>query len=195
MRLEDIANVTVGQIMTRVSARDDIGDKVLKREKVLVPKSISNGIIITSNLGYVNLNKDIDKDKYTQEGDVVLKLSTPYDAAYITSKDIGLAIPSFCAAIRIWDKNIDAKYISAFLNTKYIKDILTEKASTVRPMVKILDIRALEIPKISLTDMQDIGKAYMLSGQKKEILYEMINIENKLMENIVLASIKSGTEK
>ena len=43
--------------------------------------------------------------------------------------------------------------------------------------------------------MQDIGKAYMLSGQKKEILYEMINIENKLMENIVLASIKSGTEK
>ena len=194
MKLEDIANITVGQIMTRVSVNTNIGNKVLKKERVLIPKAISNGVIIANNLGYVDLIKEIDKEKYTQEGDVILKLSTPYDAAYVTFENVGLAIPSFCAAIRVFDKNVDAKYISAFLNTKYIKDILTEKADIVRPMVKISDIRALKIPKVSLKDMKDIGEAYMHTGQKKEVLHEMINAENTLMENIVLTSIKEGME-
>ena len=55
-----------------------------------------------------------------------------------------------------------------------------------------VDIRALEVPELNMKDMQDIGKAFVLSGQKKATLQEMINNETKLMENIVLASIKEG---
>ena len=40
--------------------------------------------------------------------------------------------------------------------------------------------------------MQDIGKAFVLSGLKKATLQEMIDNETKLMENVVLASIKEG---
>ena len=91
MILENIADVIAGQIMTRVTEDNNDGEAV----QVLAPKAISNGIIIKEDLGKAVLSKDVDENKYTKEGDVVIKLSTPYDAAYVTSKDIGLVIPSF----------------------------------------------------------------------------------------------------
>ncbi|MGN8850484.1 hypothetical protein [Bariatricus sp. HCP28S3_C2] len=190
MILENIADVIAGQIMTRVTEDNNDGEPV----QVLAPKAISNGIIIKEDLGKAVLSKDVDENKYTKEGDVVIKLSTPYDAAYVTSKDIGLVIPSFCATIRISNDNlIDAKYLSAFLNTSYVRNQLTAKVvGSSRPMIKISDIRALEIPEVSIEDMRDIGEAYILSGRKKEILLEMVQTESMLMENIILASIKEG---
>ena len=194
MRLENIASVTVGQIMTRVTADRDSGDNVVDTVKVLVPKAISSGVIVKEDLGGAELTKVIDEDKFTQAGDVVIKLSTPYDAAYVTEEYAGIAIPSFCAAIRITDENeMDATYLSAFLNSSYVREQLTAKVvGSARPMIKVTDIRALEIPKLSVEDRRDIGKAFILSGHKKATLQEMIDNESRLMENIVLASIKEG---
>ena len=190
MRLEDIANVIAGQIMTRVTDENNEGESV----QVLVPKAIADGIVVKEDLGKAVLSKAVDEDKYTREGDVVIKLSTPYDAAYVTAEDAGLVIPSFCATIRITKENLmDAKYLSAFLNTSYVRNQLTAKVvGSARPMIKITDVRALEIPKVSMQDMRDIGEAYMLSGKKKATLLEMVATEGTLMENIVLASIKEG---
>jgi restriction endonuclease S subunit len=196
MTLENIASVTAGQIMTRVTADKDAGDKVLETVKVLIPKAISSGVIVKEDLGYAELGKQIDDEKYTHEGDVVIKLSTPYDSAYVTAEDAGIAIPSFCAAIRITDKNkMDARYLSAFLNSSYVRDGLTAKVvGSTRPMIKITDIRTLVVPELNMKDMADIGQAFVLSGKKKATLQEMIDNETKLMGNIVLASIKEGIE-
>ena len=194
MRLEEIASVTEGQIMTRVTADRDLGDSVVDTVKVLVPKAISSGVIVKEDLGNAEITKVIDEEKFTQAGDVVIKLSTPYDAAYVTEEYVGIAIPSFCAAIRITDENkMDATYLSAFLNSSYVREQLTAKVvGSARPMIKVTDIRALEIPKLSVEDRRDIGKAFILSGQKKATLQEMIDNESRFMENIVLASIKEG---
>ena len=194
MRLEEIASVTVGQIMTRVTADRDLGDSVVDTVKVLVPKAISSGVIVKEDLGNAEITKVIDEEKFTQAGDVVIKLSTQYDAAYVTEEYVGIAIPSFCAAIRITDENkMDATYLSAFLNSSYVREQLTAKVvGSARPMIKVTDIRALEIPKLSVEDRRYIGKAFILSGQKKATLQEMIDNESRFMENIVLASIKEG---
>lgn len=196
MRLEEIASVTVGQIMTRVTADRDLGDSIVDTVKVLVPKAISSGVIVKEDLGNAEITKVIDEEKFTQAGDVVIKLSTPYDAAYVTEEYVGIAIPSFCAAIRITDENkMDATYLSAFLNSSYVREQLTAKVvGSARPMIKVTDIRALEIPKLSGEDRRDIGKAFILSGQKKATLQEMIDNESRFMENIVLASIKEGID-
>ena len=194
MTLENIASVTAGQIMTRVTADKDAGEQVVESVKVLVPKAIVSGVIVKEDLGDAELGKQIDEEKYTQEGDVVIKLSTPYDAAYVNEENAGIAIPSFCAAIRITDNDkMDAMYLTAFLNSSYVRDELTAKVvGSARPMIKITDIRALEVPELNMKDMQDIGKAFVLSGLKKATLQEMIDNETKLMENVVLASIKEG---
>ena len=194
MTLENIASVTAGQIMTRVTADKDAGEQVVESVKVLVPKAIVSGVIVKEDLGDAELGKQIDEEKYTHEGDVVIKLSTPYYAAYVNEENAGIAIPSFCAAIRITDNDkMDAMYLTAFLNSSYVRDELTAKVvGSARPMIKITDIRALEVPELNMKDMKDIGKAFVLSGLKKATLQEMIDNETKLMENVVLASIKEG---
>lgn len=65
---------------------------------------------------------------------------------------------------------------------------------SIRPMIKVTDLRNLDIPQVSKEDMEDIGQAYILSGKKKIILSDMIETETKIMENIVLKSIKKGME-
>lgn len=38
---------------------------------------------------------------------------------------------------------------------------------SIRPMIKVTDLRNLDIPQVSKEDMEDIGQAYILSGKKK----------------------------
>ena len=112
MRLEEIASVTTGQIMTRVTVDKNAGEQVIDKVRVLSPKALVAGIIVKEDLGEAELGKQIDEDKYTREGDVVIKLSTPYDAAYISEENAGLALPSFCAVIRITnEEEMDAQYL------------------------------------------------------------------------------------
>lgn len=50
-------NVYSGQIISRVEAKDEVGDNVLEERKVLIPKAISNGRVNHSDLGIVKLKK------------------------------------------------------------------------------------------------------------------------------------------
>lgn len=195
MKLKEVAKITVGQIMPRVSAENKNEEEIIGTVNVLAPKAISDGIIVKENLGELQICKKIDEEKFTKEGDVVVKLSTPYDATYVTKENEGLAVPSFCAIIRLKEDKLDAKYLSAFFNTEYVREILKSKVmGSIRPMVKVSDLRNLDIPYVSEEDMADIGQAYILSGKKKSILSDMIETETKIMENIVLKSIKKGME-
>ena len=195
MKLKEVAKITVGQIMPRVSAENKNEEEIIGTVNVLAPKAISDGIIVKENLGELQICKKIDEEKFTKEGDVVVKLSTPYDATYVTKENEGLAVPSFCAIIRVKEDKLDAKYLSAFFNTEYVREILKSKVmGSIRPMVKVSDLRNLDIPSVSEEDMADIGQAYILSGKKKSILSDMIETETKIMENIVLKSIKKGME-
>lgn len=195
MKLKEVAKITVGQIMPRVSAENKNEEEIIGTVNVLAPKAISDGIIVKENLGELQICKKIDEEKFTKEGDVVVKLSTPYDATYVTKENEGLAVPSFCAIIRVKEDKLDAKYLSAFFNTEYVREILKSKVmGSIRPMVKVSDLRNIDIPYVTEEDMADIGQAYILSGKKKSILSDMIETETKIMENIVLKSIKKGME-
>lgn len=192
MILDTIATVTVGQIMTRVTIDGvDDGEEI----KVLTPKAIVSGIINYSDISTTRIKKPIDEEKYTREGDVVIKLSTPYDAAYITKEFEGLAVPSFCAIIRLVDSCISPKFLSAYLNSNYACECLKSTVvGSAKPMIKVSDIRAMDIPLLANKDMRDIGEAFILSGQKRLALIEMERVEAKLMESIIMNSIKEAMD-
>lgn len=192
MKLGDIATITAGQIMTRVSnnSKKIENDSV----KVLAPSAIAEGAVIDENLGIANLIKGVDDDKITHENDLVIKLSTPYDSAIIDKAHEGLIIPSFCAAIRLKeDTRYSLKFLCAVLNSSYIRDLLAGMVQgSVRPMIRISDVRELELPNIEPARMEQIGEAFVLSGQKRAILSEMILNEKKIMDDMILLSIKEA---
>lgn len=194
MKLGDVTEIIGGQNMTRISAENYAGS-ILKKVKVMIPKAIVDGMVIEKDLGDAEIVKEIDADKYTQEGDIVIKLSSPYDSALISSEQAGIAIPSFCAVIRVKEGEYDRRYLTAVLNTEVVrKGLAARVAGSIRPMIRISDLKDLDLPMINKEDMEAIGKAYLLSGKKRQILQEMANIEKELMENVICISMGGERE-
>ena len=186
MRLDELADIVVGQIMTRVITAPGEAGTV---QRQLAPKAIAKGVVIDSNISEVVVAKKVVGEKVTKEGDVIMKLSTPYEAAYITKKHEGLVIPSFCAAIRS-KGSVDPGFLCAVINSEYFTEQIKFKtAGTVLPMVKISDLRSIEIPVVSDEKMKAIGTEYMISCQKLVLLDQMIKNEQKIMNNRVLKGL------
>ncbi len=180
-RLEDLADVIVGQIMTRVSSKDGEGKDI----RVLVPGAVGRGYIQEKSLGTNNIIKKLDDKFISKAGDIVMKLTAEYDAAMIDESQTGIAISSFICVIRAKDR-IDSRYLCAVLNSEYAKSKLRSKAEgAIRPMLKASDIKGLEIPLIGREEQENIGKAFELSIRKRCLLQEMIKTETDIMEAIV----------
>ena len=189
MRLESVATISVGQILTRV-----LDWKSETKVKVLQPKAIGNGVIDDDCIEEIPVSKEIDQDKLTRVGDVVIKLSTPYEAVVIDEQHNNLVIPSFCAVLRT-NAALNSYYICALLNSTYIKEQIKAKiAGTIRPMVKINDLRNVEIPDVSKDKMESIGKEYELSLKKLDLLSRIINTEKEIMENRLLEIVLEGSK-
>ena len=185
MKLENVAAISVGQILTRVATDEDSEIQY----KVLQPKAIGNGVIKDDYLNESGFVKEVEPEKFTEEGDVIIKLSTPYEAVVIDEEHVGLIIPSFCAAIRP-QPDINPYYLCALINSSYIKDQLKSKiAGTVRPMVKISDLRIVKIPDISDEKMNRLGEEYRLSLKKLDLLSQIISTEKEIMDNKLLALV------
>ena len=114
MKIRDIADEIITGVLTRrVVWEEGNGDpSLLKSEKILVPKAINDGLIDHSLLQEVKLYKEVKDKFYTKKGDVIMKLSTPYDSCVIEKEeDEGLIVPSFSLIIR----KINPKYNPYFV--------------------------------------------------------------------------------
>lgn len=185
MKLENIASLSVGQILTRVATDENSEIQF----KVLHPKAIENGAINDDDLTDVRFSKEVDREKFTREGDVVIKLTTPYEAVVIDENHVDLVIPSFCAVIRA-QGDINPYFLCALINSPYVKEQIKSKiAGTIRPMVKISDLRLVEIPEMSEEKMNALGEEYRLSLKKLDLLSRIMNTEKEIMDNKLLALV------
>ncbi|WP_353852898.1 restriction endonuclease subunit S [Dehalobacter restrictus] len=193
MKLDEMVNVFSGQIISRVEAKEDVGDTVIEERQVLIPKAIYSGRVTHADLGSVKLKKAVDAERITQKNDIVLKLSTPYDAAYITKDDEGLVVPSFCCVLRVIKAGIDPEFLTAFLNAEYSREKLKAKvAGSTMPMIKISDVKDFDMPDVPLSVQKNLGEAYSLSCQKQDVLRELLSNEQKLIESVLMNAVKEA---
>lgn len=175
-------NIIGGQIISRVEAKDE-KDK-LDTMKVLLPKAISNGFVSMSDVGTVDVKIDVDMKKVTKEGDIVLKLSTPYDACLITKKEEGLLVPSFCAIINDIPKILSKEYLLAYLNStacsNQIKNLVT--GSTIA-ILSVSQIKKLEIPVPDFSLQQEIGTRYLEGINKIKLLNKIVKLEKEYLDS------------
>ena len=189
MKLEELAEVLVGQIMTRVSSKEEgEGEKV----RVIIPGAVQVEYISEESLGTNYLIKKVDEKYYTKEGDLVMKLTSDYDVALIKKEEAGCVISSFVAVIR--PKELDSKYLGAILNSTYIKDMLRAKAAgSTMSMIKVSDIRNLVIPIFEKDIQESLGKTFYYGNEDGRLQIEMgkLNIEltKKIIDNVVWEEI------
>lgn len=173
-----IAEIIGGQIMTRLSVKDEY-EGVVEQGKVIIPKCILNdGTIAVNELPLEKLKALPDEKKITKEGDIVIKLSTPYDSAIITEETAGCIVPSFCAIIRCND--IEREYLQAFLSTDECKNQLKKQiAGALVTLLSVGKLGNIDVPYPNKALQKRIGEAYVRNQEKVSILKRIIELENK----------------
>ena len=180
IRLQDVLDIYGGQIMTRITANPDTDVEVVESRRVLVPKSISaDGAIDISDLPEEALKAVPDPKKVSQVGDIVMKLSPPYDAGIVTEESADCIVPSFCAIIKCSD-SVDVNYLLAFLNSGLCKNQL--KAQVLGAVMTVLSVGKVKNVIMPLPEMADqvaIGSRFMKTQHKLSVIRQIAQLESK----------------
>ena len=89
--LEELCHIKTGAPMARARKIPEGGEA--RSVRALPPRSLQGGSIVDDELVTEEVG-EINKEHFTREGDVVIKLSTPYDSAYIDKDHEGILVTS-----------------------------------------------------------------------------------------------------
>lgn len=175
MKLGDIAQIKTGLVLSRKKA--DLEYKVKASYKLLSLKNVSEeGIIIDERFDEFISKDTLDSRYFTREGDILIRLSEPYTAVYISSEHSGLLIPSYFAIIKVKDHSILPQYLAWYLNTNYVKfELERSQFGTRIPSTNQNAIKNIPIKLYPVSKQKMLIELYQLH-QKEKVLYK------KLME-------------
>lgn len=188
IKLSEIKGITFigGQITSRIEADKKKNDHVIGVVKVIPPKAIKSGKIEHDELYEVEYKSEFDEKKLTREGDVVVKLSSPYDAAYITKNDEGLLITSFCIIIRNTGKDTSSEFIAAFCNSGiYMRQVMNMVSGATIPMLTIGKVKEVKVKRFSLEEQEQIAKYYLNLCEKQDVMEKIILLEKEKMDTVI----------
>lgn len=179
---EKTDSIITGVLTRRVVLEEADGDSSVAGEgKVLVPKAINDGLIDHALLQDVKLIREVKEKFYTRMGDVIMKLSTPYDCCVIErEEDQGLIVPSFSVIIRGLEEPYTPHFLMAFLSSKYAWSQI-EKSHSGKGIFIIRNdsIAELEIPEISEDEIREISGRYANYLKFRRLSSEIINLEKE----------------
>lgn len=190
---ENEIEIIGGQIMSRVSAKNMEGvEKQLV--KVVVPKSITNdGILDIKEMPVEEVVMNLDKKKLTEEGDIVIKLSTPYGAGIVEEESAGCIVPSFCAIIKSAGK-LDRYYLLAFLNSEYYKEQIAAQVSGVAmTVISVGKVRNLYIPTPTRDKQIKIGTNFVETKKRLQVMKKIAALEEE-KNNIIFEELANEND-
>ena len=182
MKLKDIADCIITGVLTRRVVYDgEDNDSSLKEGKILVPKAIDDGLIDHSLLQRVKLYKEVKDKFYTKKGDVIMKLSTPYDSCFIDrEEDEGLIVPSFSLIIRGLKSDYDPYFIMAFLSSRYAwNQIERLRSGRTITILSNESVAELDIPEFKKLERERISERYKNYLEFKRMSSEIIELEKE----------------
>ena len=182
MKLKDIAEDIITGVLTRRVVYDgEENNPSLPDGKILVPKAINDGLIDHSLLQSVKLDREVKDKFYTKMGDVIMKLSTPYDSCSIDrEEDEGLIVPSFSVIIRGIGDEYNPYFIMAFLSSKYAwNQIERLRSGRVLTILSNESVAELEIPEFSKSEIERISERFKNYLKFKRLSSEIMELEKE----------------
>lgn len=188
IKLSDVKGLAFigGQITSRIEANEKKNEIAIGKVQVIPPKAIKAGKIVQDELYELEYKSDFDDKKLTKAGDIVVKLSSPYDAAYITEEDEGLLITSFCIIIRNTSKTLMSEYLAAFLNSEvYLKQVMDMVSGAAVPMLTMGKIKDVMVREMELEDQRQVAEYFQNITLKEEIMAQIIALEKEKLNSVL----------
>lgn len=184
-RLQDIAQVQVGFTLSRTKATpNDLANYTYKT--LSINAFPSSGVEMIQ--GYENLHISSEKisDTYfTQEGDVLIRLREPIRSIFVSQDATGLLISSLVVIVRVDREQILGEFLAYYLNSSLPQAYFQAKVrGTTIPMIRVSDLKELEIPLPALQRQKQIVALMQESDRELSLLKEMITQKSLLNQQI-----------
>lgn len=191
MQLGEIAQIKTGLVLSRKKAEFEFDSKA--RYKLLSLKNISeDGAIVNELFDEFISNDDLDDHYFTEEGDVLMRLSQPYTAVFIDKDHTGLLVPSYFAIIKVNEAKVLPQYVAWYLNSLDVKKELERSQAGSRiPSTNQHAIRNIPIVLTSISKQQMLIELFQLH-QREKMLYKKLIEEKELLFQGVTQQILGG---
>ncbi|MGF7058641.1 restriction endonuclease subunit S [Brassicibacter mesophilus] len=190
MRLGDVSDIRTGLVLSRKKAQ--IESDIIKKYKTLTLKSFNeDGILNLDDLEDFDSTEKLDERYLTQKGDVVIRLSHPNTAIYISDNITGYIIPSQFSVIRLGVESLIPEFLSIYLNsTKVKKKIYKSQFGATIPVIKNSFLENLRINDLSIDRQKAIVDIHNLHLKEKELLKGLIDEKEMLFKAVFSQLIK-----
>lgn len=192
MQLRDIAVVKTGLVLSRKKA--DFENETMATYKLITLRNITNDGTIDSTIYEEFKSNDVlDSHYFTQEGDVLIRLSHPNTAVYIDKEASGLLIPSYFAIIKVDTSKLLPEFLAWYLNSKEVKKEFERFQSGTRiPSTNQNIIKTLPVSVTTIDKQKVLINIYRLHLKEKEFYRMLIEEKEKwftgLSKQILLKS-------
>lgn len=188
--LEELCHIKTGAPMARARKIPEGGEA--RSVTILSPRALQNGSIVDSEL-VIEAVGEIKKEHYTCEGDVVIKLSTPYDSAYIDKKHEGIVATSSVMILRKKpDAAVDMQYLSMFLGmpqTNAVLQAVSTGQSTAMAMLKRQAVAEIEVPLLPLERQRELASLFQAVQERRRQYTRLIELDEELVVSQMSNSI------
>lgn len=205
MKLSDIAGEIYTGVLTRrvvfeegeLAAMSEAETATLESARILMPKAIADGVIDPNQLQEVKLKKEVKEKFRTHLGDVIMKLSSPYDCCVIEDEeDENLIVPSFCLRIGSIDEEYDPYFIMAYLTSasawKQIEKTMMGRALSI---ISNESVSELILPVMTPEKRREAGERYMKTLEFRRTAGRVIKLEKERNDSLFLSMEVNGEEK
>lgn len=184
MILGKIADIQAGLVLSR--KRADTEKDIDEEYELLTLKSLSEGIFNRKYIDSFPSIEELDDRYFTQNGDVVIRLSEPNTAVFINENMEGYLVPSNFSIIRLKNNYILPQCLSLYLNSERVKNKikLFQVGSTIRSIKKSF-LSNLKIDKISSEKQRILIEISNLHLREKNLLENLINEKEKKYQGII----------
>ena len=187
MRLEDIADITQGIILSRIRIEDnmEVEDKIVysfeTESKVKVPKDV----------------KKVNQNIPVIEKDMILFNITSYNAKKATKEDLGKIVPSNYVIVKIKDENVNSDYLAWYMDQSesFRREIHKLKQGSTVLSISINEFRKMSIKLPRLEFQQKLGKINNLNRKRKELFIERQTLIEKSLITINEEEMRNGWGK
>lgn len=184
IRIKDIAEVGSGLVVARKKA---IHEKdAIKTYKQLNLRAINkNGYIEFNELETLKAKEVVDEYYLSHEGDIIVRLTDPFTAVYITKETEGIVISSNFCIIRCSNK-YSPDYLSYYINSDTAKKLLLSNLQgSIMKNINMSSVGELQIPEIPLEKQKVIGNLLRAQTKKIIVLKRILELEEKQQKAIL----------
>ena len=184
MKLADIAEVRSGLVLARKKASLDYDIK--ENYRLISLKNIDDdGALNEEAFESFASNDRLNEEYFTQEGDILIRLSAPYTAISIDKRTAGLLVPSYFSIIKLKSKDYLSEYISWYLNSDKVKrELIRSQTGTAIATTNTKILSSINIKALPMDEQIKIAKIRELYLRERELLNKLIKEKERFYKGI-----------